>query len=56
MLRDGLDKEDGQDIGTENGILEGNQDRKADGPELGGMVIIGNIDRTALGYSLCSQQ
>ena len=56
VLRDKLGKEDGSELGTITGMVEGNQDGKTEGPNLRGIKILGNIDETALGYSLPSQQ
>ena len=56
VLRDKLGKEDGSELGTMTGMVEGKQDGKTEGPNLGGIKILGNIDETALGYSLPSQQ
>jgi len=37
-------------------MVEGNLDGENDGPTLGGMEMLGEIDKTALGYSLPTQQ
>jgi len=41
---------------TVDGTVEGNKDRAPDGRKLGGMKILGDSDKRALGYSLPSQQ
>ena len=56
VIRDRLGKEDGSELATVTGMIEGNKDGKTEGPKLGGIEILGDIDMTALGYSLPSQQ